>query len=122
MPVAARREVLEETGIETEFVSLIAVRHMQPKVGGYRGTFGCSDFYFVAHLKPVEGHSTGIRMCTRELSDARWMPVSNTVTINDCHQKTYKEKLTPYVVGGIRGSSSRPLHEPNTGQAVHVRN
>lgn len=76
LPVAVQREVLEETGIKTEFVSLISVRHMQPQVGSYRGTFGCSDFYFVAYLRPANGQSGDIQMCTRELSAARWMPVN----------------------------------------------
>ncbi len=76
LAVAAQREVLEETGIKAEFVSLISVRHMQPTTGGFRGTFGCSDFYFVAYLKSVNDDSNDIRMCTRELSAARWMPVN----------------------------------------------
>ncbi len=68
-----KREVFEETSIKTEFLSLVAVRHYQPRKG-YRAKFDCSDVYFVAHLKPVEGNE--IKICPRELSAACWMPVS----------------------------------------------
>jgi len=71
LPTAVKREVLEETGIETKFVSLVSARHMQPQGDVHRGTFSCSDFYFVAYLKPIGG--TEIFMCTRELENARWM-------------------------------------------------
>lgn len=74
LQTAAKREVFEETGIETEFVSLVAFRHYQPKGSNPRGKFGCSDIYFVAYLRPVSG--TEIKMCTRELRNACWMPVS----------------------------------------------
>jgi len=67
--------VLEETGIKTEFVSLVAVRHLQAREKNPSARFGCSDIYFVTYLRPVEG-STEIKMCPRELSDACWMPVS----------------------------------------------
>ena len=74
LPIAVRREIFEETGVETEFVSLIAVRHVQPS-DVFRGAFNCSDFYFVALMKPVG--STDINMCTREIQDAKWMDVSS---------------------------------------------
>ena len=67
------REVFEETSIKTEFISIVAVRHFQPRKR-YMGKFSCSDVYFVAHLKPVDG--TEIKICPRELSAACWMPVS----------------------------------------------
>jgi hypothetical protein len=41
-------EVFEETGIETEFVCVLTFRHMH----GYH--FGCSDFYFVCLLRPLQ--------------------------------------------------------------------
>lgn len=74
LQTAAQREVFEETGIKTEFVSLVAFRHYQPKGSNPRGKFGCSDIYFVAYLRPIS--ETEIKMCTRELRNACWMPVS----------------------------------------------
>jgi len=69
IPTAVRREVLEETGIETEFVSMVSFRHLQPRKDG--GVFASSDLYFVAYLKPTG--ATDIVMCTRELENAQWM-------------------------------------------------
>ena len=64
---AVKREVLEETGIETEFVSLVCFRHLL----NFR--FGCSDVYFICHLRPL---TQEIKMDTREIADAQWMDVS----------------------------------------------
>ena len=75
LPEAVKREVFEETGIKTDFVSLVALRHLQPqKKMGFRGVFECSDFYFVAFLRAVGNQD--IKMCQRELRDAQWMDVS----------------------------------------------
>lgn len=63
---AVKREVLEETGIETEFVSLVCFRHLL----NFR--FGCADIYFICHLKPL---TQQIKVDTRELADAQWMNV-----------------------------------------------
>ena len=70
LPAAAVREIREETGVETEFQSIVAFRHAH----GYN--FGCSDIYVVVCLKPVEGKSgSDITMCEREISKAKWMPI-----------------------------------------------
>jgi 8-oxo-dGTP pyrophosphatase MutT (NUDIX family) len=45
---AAVREVWEETGVESEFVALLAFRHM------HRFRFGKSDLYFVCLCKPKD--------------------------------------------------------------------
>ncbi len=63
---AVIREVKEETGINTEFVSLICFRHWH----GYR--FGKSDIYFVCRLSPL---NTSIRMQEEEIAECMWMPV-----------------------------------------------
>lgn len=54
LPDAAAREVLEETGVQTEFISVLAFRH------GHRGLFGKSDLFFVVRmrLKPGTDAST----------------------------------------------------------------
>ncbi|KAF0297170.1 Nudix hydrolase 2 [Amphibalanus amphitrite] len=66
LAAAAAREVLEETGVQARFSSLLAFRHM------HGAAHGCSDFYFICVMQPL---STEIRMCPRELADCRWMPV-----------------------------------------------
>eukprot|EP01116_Phalansterium_solitarium_P001326 TRINITY_DN11116_c0_g1_i1.p1 TRINITY_DN11116_c0_g1~~TRINITY_DN11116_c0_g1_i1.p1 ORF type:complete len:266 (+),score=77.86 TRINITY_DN11116_c0_g1_i1:102-899(+) len=62
---AAVREVLEETGIECEFESLLCFR----QAPNY--SFGLADLYFVAKLKP---RTLEINMQTSEVADCRWMP------------------------------------------------
>ncbi|KAL5015696.1 hypothetical protein ScPMuIL_005285 [Solemya velum] len=60
------REVLEETGIECEFRSLVCFRHL------HNFRFGCSDFYFICHLSPLGGQ---IKHCEQEISECRWLDV-----------------------------------------------
>uniref|UniRef100_A0A2P2I2M5 Nudix hydrolase 7-like n=2 Tax=Hirondellea gigas TaxID=1518452 RepID=A0A2P2I2M5_9CRUS len=66
LSVAAAREVLEETGVTAEFVSLIATRHT------HAAAFTCSDLYFVVLMRPT---TSRITMCTQELSACQWMKV-----------------------------------------------
>ncbi len=70
------REVFEETGIKTEFISLNCFRHWH----GYR--YGKSDIYFVCSLKPL---SSEITIDPREISEAIWMPVDEFLTHADTH-------------------------------------
>ncbi|XP_067140399.1 uncharacterized protein [Centruroides vittatus] len=64
----AKREVLEETGIETEFVELVLFRHHHKHI------FECSDIYFVCHMKPIGGC---IKKCTNEIAECRWMDIND---------------------------------------------
>jgi len=63
---AVVREVLEETGVESQFESLVCFRHWH----GYR--YGKSDIYFVCRLRPL---STEITMQVEEIQECLWMPV-----------------------------------------------
>ena len=63
---AVVREVLEETGVETEFQAVVCFRHWH----GYR--YGKSDIYFVCRLNPL---SKAITMQTQEIQECIWMPV-----------------------------------------------
>ena len=65
---AAIREVLEETGIHTQFEALACFRHWH----GYR--YGKSDIYFVARLSPL---SAEITMQEEEIEECLWMPVED---------------------------------------------
>lgn len=62
----AIREVMEETNIKSEFVSLLGFRHF------HVGLFATSDLYFIARLKPL---TEDITFDKDELLDARWMPI-----------------------------------------------
>ena len=66
---AAVREVKEETGIEAEFVSLVAFRHV------HNATFDCSDMYFIVHMRPI---TSQIVMCDKELAACEWMKVGHS--------------------------------------------
>jgi 8-oxo-dGTP pyrophosphatase MutT (NUDIX family) len=61
-----RREVLEETGIETQFESLVCFRHWH----GYR--YRKSDIYFVCRLSPLNDE---ISLDQEEIAECLWMPV-----------------------------------------------
>src|SRR5579859_681309 len=65
---AVTREVLEETGVETKFESLVCFRHWH----GYR--YGKSDIYFVCRLSPL---SEDVTMQAEEIEECFWMPVAD---------------------------------------------
>ncbi len=60
------REVFEETGIETEFESIVGFRHH------HGGQFGTSNIYFVCSLRPL---TFDITIDEAEIGKALWMPI-----------------------------------------------
>lgn len=70
------REVREETGIKTDFESIVCLRHTH----GYN--FGKSDIYFVCRLRPL---SSEITPDPREISEARWMDVNEYLGSDSTH-------------------------------------
>ena len=62
------REVLEETGIETRFLSLACFRNQH----GYR--HGRSDIYFVCRLEPLTHEIT---LQEEEIEECLWMPIDD---------------------------------------------
>ncbi|XP_047938268.1 nudix hydrolase 8-like [Salvia hispanica] len=73
----AVREVKEETGIDTEFLELVAFRHV------HRVAFEKSDLLFVCMLKPL---SLEIQIDENEIEDAKWISVDELLS-----QQFYKE-------------------------------
>jgi len=71
---AVIREVLEETGVQTQFQTLACFRHWH----GYR--HGKSDIYFVCRLKPL---SLDISMQAEEIAECLWMPVDTFLSDHD---------------------------------------
>lgn len=63
---AAVREVYEETGIKTEFVSMVAMRQMA------NARWGKMDLYFVCLLRPL---SSEIKIQQEEIHAAKWIDV-----------------------------------------------
>ncbi len=70
------REVQEETGVQTEFESLVCFRHWH----GYR--YGKSDIYFVCRLHPV---SEEISIQEEEIAESLWMPVAEYLGDGNVH-------------------------------------
>lgn len=64
---AAIREVREETGIDAEFVEVLAFRQ------SHKSFFGKSDLFFLCMLRP---RSYDIQMQDSELEAAQWMPIA----------------------------------------------
>lgn len=65
---AAEREVREETGIDTEFVEVLAFRQT------HQVFFGKSDLFFVCMLKPL---TFEISKQELEIEDAQWMKLED---------------------------------------------
>lgn len=76
---AAIREVFEETGVKTEFVSLVAFRHV------LNSSFDCADMYFVTNLRPL----TSDIVIDKEILDAKWMKV-----ISNCFIRSTGIRIT----------------------------
>ncbi|CAH2300891.1 nucleoside diphosphate-linked moiety X motif 6 isoform X1 [Pelobates cultripes] len=78
--ITAVREVLEETGIKSEFKSLLSIRQQH----NHPGAFGKSDMYIICRLKPL---SYEISFCPQECLKCEWMDLkelaycSNTTPI-----------------------------------------
>ncbi|XP_072351799.1 nucleoside diphosphate-linked moiety X motif 6 isoform X1 [Scyliorhinus torazame] len=62
----AAREVFEETGIKSKFISLVSIRQQH----NHPGAFGKSDMYIVCRLKAV---SFDINFCQEECLRCEWM-------------------------------------------------
>lgn len=62
----AVREVKEETGVDTEFVEVMAFRH------AHNVAFEKSDLFFICMLRPL---STKIAVDDHEIQAAKWMPL-----------------------------------------------
>ncbi|XP_022977707.1 nudix hydrolase 10-like [Cucurbita maxima] len=65
---AAEREVREETGIDTEFMEVLAFRQT------HQAFFGKSDLFFVCTLKPL---TFEISKQELEIEDAQWMKLED---------------------------------------------
>ncbi|KAK0149288.1 Nucleoside diphosphate-linked moiety X motif 6 [Merluccius polli] len=65
----AVREVQEETGVRSEFLSLLSVRQQH----NHPGAFGMSDLYLICRLRPL---SRRIDFCTEECLRCEWLPLA----------------------------------------------
>ena len=101
------REVLEETGVRTEFDALVCFRHWH----GYR--YGKSDIYFVCRLRPLTEEVT---IQAEEISEALWMPVDEyleAVGVSVFNKEIVKAAIKSPGVSpvSIKGYSDPEKHE-----------
>ncbi|XP_028315097.1 nucleoside diphosphate-linked moiety X motif 6 [Gouania willdenowi] len=67
--VTAVREVFEETGVRSEFKSLLSIRQQH----NHPGAFGMSDMYIICRLRPL---TYNIDFCTQECLRCEWLHLS----------------------------------------------
>ncbi|XP_030768077.1 nudix hydrolase 8 isoform X2 [Sitophilus oryzae] len=122
---AAAREVFEETGINTEFESLLTIRQT------HNGMFECTDLYIVMNLRAL---NTDIKKCEMEIAECRWMDIEeylshpNVHDLNrffvekmlhhrkhnikiDCHHGTHQLLKRPYTVYYASKIEEELLHD-----------
>ncbi|XP_014248506.1 nudix hydrolase 8 isoform X2 [Cimex lectularius] len=100
---AAQREVLEETTIQTEFISVIAFRH------SLQGNFGCSDIYFIVWLKPLTHE---ISKEESEVKDCKWMNVQEFINHPNVHEnnRLFVRTFLNHQKSGLRMTRQRMFH------------
>lgn len=86
--VASCREVLEETGIETEFVGLVCFRH------AHDFQFGKSDLFFVCLLKPL---SKVIKKQESEIEASEWIDLDVYMNQNLFLSSPVYSRLNEYI-------------------------
>lgn len=73
---AACRETVEETGVQTNFESLLCFWHRHGL------TWGQSDLYYVARLSPASADEA-INVDPEEISACKWMPIDEFLSTQD---------------------------------------
>ncbi|XP_041653108.1 nucleoside diphosphate-linked moiety X motif 6 [Cheilinus undulatus] len=74
--VTAVREVFEETGVRSEFRSLLSIRQQH----NHPGAFGMSDMYIICRLSPL---SYDINFCTQECLRCEWLDLAELAKTGD---------------------------------------
>ncbi|KAL7849870.1 hypothetical protein SRHO_G00192190 [Serrasalmus rhombeus] len=72
----AVREVFEETGVRSEFRSLLSIRQQH----NHPGAFGMSDMYLICRLSPL---THDISFCTQECLRCEWLDLVDLVKTKD---------------------------------------
>ncbi|NP_001277973.1 nucleoside diphosphate-linked moiety X motif 6 isoform 1 [Mus musculus] len=89
----AVREVFEETGVKSEFRSLLSIRqqHRSP------GAFGMSDMYLVCRLQP---RSFTINFCQQECLKCEWIDLENLARTK--HTTPITSRVARLLLYGLR--------------------
>lgn len=107
---AVIREVAEETGVQTDFDSLVCIRHALGGPNKISFGFGCSDLYFVFALKPI---NQNISMCEREILTCEWMDFDKYLQHPKVHQMN-RQFLRTYIENRDAGTQIKcknQIHE-----------
>ncbi|XP_077087028.1 nucleoside diphosphate-linked moiety X motif 6 [Siphateles boraxobius] len=89
----AVREVFEETGIRSEFRSLLSIRQQH----NHPGAFGMSDMYLICRLSPL---SYDIHFCTQECVRCEWLDLTELAETSETTPITSRvAKLLLYGLG-----------------------
>lgn len=88
----AVREVKEETGIDTEFIEVMAFRH------AHNVAFEKSDLFFVCMLRPL---STQIAVDGYEIQAAMWMPLGEYLKQQQIQEDLLFKKITEICVARL---------------------
>ncbi|KAE9555086.1 hypothetical protein FO519_001747 [Halicephalobus sp. NKZ332] len=73
----AKREIFEETGVETEFETVITMRHTT-SISSYKNV---GDMYFVCAMKPKDENKIEPKRCPRETSACQWMTLDEITNL-----------------------------------------
>lgn len=94
----------EETGIETEFDSMIALRH------AHGAQFHCSDIYNVFSLKAV---TTDIKKSEQEIAMCQWMNIEEYLKHPHVHDlnRFVVQKYLEYKSKDIKISCKHGIHQ-----------
>jgi len=113
---AAQREVMEETGIAAEYVSVLSFREKH----GY--LWGCTDLYFVVRMRPVPGATREIKREEQEILECKWMHIDEFCALEGLYPtqsaigRIVKASLsTPDNVDGIKTDLHREFLPPLPG-------
>jgi len=116
---AVVREVEEETGIKTEFLSIISFRSVHDV-----GMANKSDLFFVCALRPL---THDITIQETELKAAKWMPVADWLAMETMRGSLYKQLyhwgLDAIRGGGYKGFVAKELpigFRPGTNVVYHL--
>lgn len=104
------REVAEETGIQTQFDSMVCVRHALGGPNRVSFGFGCSDLYFVIALK---ANALVITKCEREIAECEWMDFEKYLQHPKVHEmnRLFLRTLISNQKNGIRIECKDHTHE-----------
>ncbi|XP_059442222.1 nudix hydrolase 2-like, partial [Corylus avellana] len=92
--MAAKREVEEETGIETEFLEILAFRQ------SHKMFFEKSDLFFICMMRPL---SFDIQTQELEIEAAQWMPFEEYAAQPFAQQHELFKYITDICLAKVQG-------------------